>query len=166
MCNYKEIMSRETPTENGNVKLTHEIKKVTAKQNAINTATQNIRNSSDKTESDTTDIRKLLVTSKTIKCWKMLSLTRKLNPTSFQQSSKNLTILPYIQEQMIQIIQARLKKIARWLLNIAMTCKTDTNSVLKSIIAPRSDKPNEKASKANSILRHECNARNMCFVDN
>ena len=39
MCNYKEIMSRETPTENGNVKLTHEIKKVTAKQNAINTAT-------------------------------------------------------------------------------------------------------------------------------
>ena len=104
MCNYKEIMSRETPTENGNVKLTHKIKKVTAKQNAINTATQNIRNSSDKTESDTTDIRKLLVTSKTIKCWKMLSLTRKLNPTSFQQSSKNLTILPYIQEQMIQII--------------------------------------------------------------
>ena len=32
MCNYKEIMSRENPTDNGNVKPTHEIKKVTAKQ--------------------------------------------------------------------------------------------------------------------------------------
>ena len=50
MCNYKEIMSRENPTDNGNVKPTHEIKKVTAKQNAINTATQDIRNSSDKTD--------------------------------------------------------------------------------------------------------------------
>ena len=58
------------------------------------------------------------------------------------------------------------EEIARWLLIIAMTCKMDANSVLKSVIVPRSDKPNEKASKANSILRHECNARNMCFVDN
>ena len=104
MCNDKEIMSRENPTDNGNVKPTHEIKKVTAKQNAINTATQDIRNSSDKTDWMLENVK-----SYSQNWGKMLSLTRKievqkLNPTSFQQSSKNLTILPYIQEQTIQII--------------------------------------------------------------
>ena len=40
------------------------------------------------------------------------------------------------------------------------------NSVFMSGIVPRSDKVNEKASKVNSILRHECNVRNICFIDN
>ena len=52
------------------------------------------------------------------------------------------------------------------ILNLAMTWKTDTNSVFISGIVPRSDKLNEKASKVNSILRHECNVRNICFIDN
>ena len=47
-----------------------------------------------------------------------------------------------------------------------MTCKMDTNSVFISGIFPRSDKLNEKASKVNSILRQECNVRNICFIDN
>ena len=47
-----------------------------------------------------------------------------------------------------------------------LTCKTDTNSVFISGIVPTSDKPNEKASKVNSILRRECNVRNICFIDN
>ena len=47
-----------------------------------------------------------------------------------------------------------------------MTCKTDENSVFISGIVPRSDKLNEKASKVNSILRHEGNKRNICFIDN
>ena len=47
-----------------------------------------------------------------------------------------------------------------------MTWKTDENSVFISGIAPRSDRLNEKASKVNSILRHECNVRNICFIDN
>ena len=39
------------------------------------------------------------------------------------------------------------------------------NRVSLSGIFPRSDKLNEKALKANSILRHEYNLRNMCFFD-
>ena len=52
------------------------------------------------------------------------------------------------------------------IINLAMTCKTDTNSVFISAILPRSHKLNEKTSKVNSILRHECNVRNICFIDN
>ena len=52
------------------------------------------------------------------------------------------------------------------ILILAMTCKTDANSVFISGIVPRSDKLNEKASKVNSILRHEGNKRNICFIDN
>lgn len=33
------------------------------------------------------------------------------------------------------------------IINLAMTCKTDTNSVFISAIVPRSDKLNEKTSK-------------------
>ena len=50
------------------------------------------------------------------------------------------------------------------ILNLAMTCKTVTNIAFVSGIVPRTDK-NEKASKVNSILRHECNVKNICFID-
>ena len=58
------------------------------------------------------------------------------------------------------------EEITMGILNLAITCKTYTNSVFISGIVPRSDKLNEKASKVNSILRHECNVRNICFIDN
>ena len=58
------------------------------------------------------------------------------------------------------------EEITMGILNLAITCKTDTNNVFISVIFPRSDKPNEKVSKVNSILRHECNVRNICFIDN
>ena len=57
------------------------------------------------------------------------------------------------------------EEITMGILNLAMTCKMDTNSVFISGIVPRSDKLNEKASKVNSILRHECNVRSTCFID-
>ena len=57
------------------------------------------------------------------------------------------------------------EEITMAILNLAMTWKTDTNSVFTSGIVPRSDRLNEKASKDNSILRHECNVRNTCFMD-
>ena len=41
LCNDKEITSRENPTDNGNVTNDSQNKKETAKQNIINTATQN-----------------------------------------------------------------------------------------------------------------------------
>ena len=58
------------------------------------------------------------------------------------------------------------EEISIGILNLAMTCKMDTNSVFISGIVPISDKLNEKALKINSILRHECNVRNICFIDN
>ena len=58
------------------------------------------------------------------------------------------------------------EEITMGMLNLAMTCKTETNGVFIPGIVPRSNKLNEKASKVNSILRHECNVRNICFIDN
>ena len=52
------------------------------------------------------------------------------------------------------------------ILNLAMTCKTNTNSVFISGVFPRSDKLNEKASKINSIHSHGCSERNISFIDN
>ena len=58
------------------------------------------------------------------------------------------------------------KEITMAIFNLAMTCKSDTNNVFMSGIVPRSDNLNEKPSKVNSILRHECNVRNTYFIDN
>ena len=57
------------------------------------------------------------------------------------------------------------EEITMGIFNLAMTCKTGTNSVFISGIVPRFDKLNEKASKVNSILRYECNVRSICFID-
>ena len=59
---YLPLETEESPTENENTRTDSPNTEITAKQNAINTATQNLQNSNDKTESDTTDIRKLSVT--------------------------------------------------------------------------------------------------------
>ena len=59
---YSPLETEESPTENENTKSDSPNTKVTAKQNAINTATQNTQNSNDKTESDTPDKRKVPVT--------------------------------------------------------------------------------------------------------
>ena len=82
---YSPLETEESPTENENTKSDSPNTKVTAKQNAINTATQNTQNSNDKTESDTPDKRKLPVTVilgdsmvKDIKGWKMSRSTRKV----------------------------------------------------------------------------------------
>ena len=47
------LETEDNPTDNRNTRTDSLNKKVTAKQNAINTATQNIQKSNDKTESDT-----------------------------------------------------------------------------------------------------------------
>ena len=82
---YSSLETEESPTENENARTDSLNTKVTAKQNAVNTATQNMQSSKDKTESDTPDKRKLPVTVtfgdsmvKDIKGWKMSSRTRKV----------------------------------------------------------------------------------------
>ena len=56
-------------------------------------------------------------------------------------------------------------KITMGICNLTMTCRKHTNSVLISGIVPRSYMLNEKASKVIRVFRHECNMRNICFID-
>ena len=112
---------------------------------------------------------------KEIKGWKMSSRTRKVVIKHFS-GAKTKDMEPYIiitVEQKSDIILHTgindLKnigipeEITIGILNLAMTCKTDTNSMFISGIVPRSDKLNEKDSKVNSILRHECNLKSMFY---
>ena len=82
---YSPLETEENPIDNVNIRTDSPNAKVTAKRNAINTATPNIQNSNDKTESDTTEKRKLPVTVilgdnmiMDIKRLKMSSRTRKV----------------------------------------------------------------------------------------
>lgn len=82
---YSTLESEESPTENGNTRINSPNVKVTARQNAVNTATQNMPNSNDKTENETMDKRNLQVTVilgnsmvKDIKDWKCQVVLAKL----------------------------------------------------------------------------------------
>ena len=82
---YSPLETEESPTENENTRTDSPNTEITAKQNAINTATQNLQNSNNKSESDTPDKKKLPVTVipgdsmiNDIKGWKMSSHTRKV----------------------------------------------------------------------------------------
>ena len=183
---YSPLESEGIPTENENTKSDSPNTKETGKQKAINTATQNTKNSNNKTESDMPDKRKLPVTDilgdsmvKDIKGWKLSRSTRKVVVKHFSGAkTKEMKsyVIPTVEQKPDNIILHTgtndLKnidtpeEITMGILNLAMTCKTDTNSVFISGIVPRSDKLNEKVSKVNSILRHECNVRNICFIDN
>ena len=132
------------------------------------------------------DKRKLPVTvilgdsmSKDIKGWEMSHSTRKVVMKHFSGAkTKDMKsyVIPTVEQKPDNVILHTgtndLKtidtpeEITMGILNLAMTCKTDTNSVFISGIVPRSDKLNEISSKVNSILRHECNVRNICFMDN
>ena len=183
---YSPLEIEESPTENENTKSNSPNTKVTAKQNAINTATQNTQNSNDKTKSDTPDKRKLpdiviLGDSvvKDIKGWKMSRSTHKVVVKHFSGAKTNdmkSYVIPTVEQKPdsitlhtgtndLKTIDAP-EEITMGIPNLAMTCKTGTNSVFISGIVPRSDKLNEKASKVNNLLRHECNVRNICFTDN
>ena len=59
---YWPLETEESPTENKNTRTDKPTTTITAKQNAIDTATQDTQKSNDKKESDTPDKRKLSVT--------------------------------------------------------------------------------------------------------
>lgn len=52
------------------------------------------------------------------------------------------------------------------IVNLALSLKTDTNSVIVSGITARKDKLSEKVKAVNDILKHECGRRNLGFIDN
>ena len=183
---YLTLETEEGPTKNKNTRTDSPNTKVTVKQNAINTAAQNKQNSNDKTESDTLDKRKLPVTIllgdsmvKDIKDWKMSSHTRKVVVKHFSGAkTKDMKsyVIPTVRQKPDNIILHTgtndLKtidtpeEITMRILNLVMTCKMETDSVFISGIVPRTDKLNEKVLKVNSILRHECDVRNICFIGN
>ena len=114
---------------------------------------------------------------KDIKGWKMSSRTRKFVVKHFSGvKTKDMKsyVIPTVEQKPDNTILHTgtndLRTIdtpeeaTMGILNIAMTCKTDTSSVFISGIVPISDKLNEKASEVSSILRHECNVRNMFYI--
>ena len=111
---YSPLGTEVTPTEKENTRTDSPNRKITAKQNAINTATQNIQNSNDKTESDTPDKRKLPVTAilgdsmvKDIKRWKMSTRTRKVVMKHFsgaQTKDMNPYVIPTVAQKPDNII--------------------------------------------------------------
>ena len=57
------------------------------------------------------------------------------------------------------------EEIARDIIKLTTSCKTQTNKVILSSIVPRYDNLNEKATRVNKCLKKECEARNICFID-
>lgn len=78
---YAELESVDFPAINRKETTKSLKKKVTAKQNVINTVNQNIQNSNDRSERETSDKKKLPVTvvlgDFMVKGWKMSSRARK-----------------------------------------------------------------------------------------
>ena len=137
--------------------------------------------SNEKTESDTPGKRKLPVTVilgdfmvKGIKGWKMSSRTCKVvvkHCSGAKTKVMKSYVIPTVKQKPDNIMLHTgtndidiTEEISMGVLNLTVTFKTDTNSVFISGVVPRSDKLNQKASKVNSILRHEYNVRNICFI--
>ena len=57
------------------------------------------------------------------------------------------------------------EEIAKDIIKLTTSCKTQTNKVILSSIVPRYDNLNEKATRVNKCLKKECEARNICFID-
>ena len=161
---YSPLKTEENPNDSKNTR-TNSLKKVIAKQNLINIATENIQNSNDEAEIDTPDKTKLPVTVilydsmvKDTKGWKISSRTHKVVVKHFSGAKTNMKsyIIPTVKQKTDDIILHTgtndLKnvdtpeEITMGFYNLAVTCKTDTISVFISGIVPRPGKFNEKVN--------------------
>ena len=57
------------------------------------------------------------------------------------------------------------EEIARDIIKLTTSCKTQKNKVIISSIVPRYDNLNEKATRVKKCLKKECEVRNICFID-
>ena len=57
------------------------------------------------------------------------------------------------------------EEIARDIINLATSCKTQANKVILSSIVPRYDNLNEKATGLNKFLKKKIEARNIYFIE-
>ena len=161
---YSPLKTEENPNDSKNTR-TNSLKKVIAKQNPINTATQNMQNFNDKAEIDTLDKTKLPVTVivydsmvKDTKGCKISSRTHKVVVKHFSGAKTNMksSIIPTVKQKTDDIILHTgindlnnvdtPEEITMGFYNLAVTCKMDTISVFISGIVPRPGKFNEKVN--------------------
>ena len=57
------------------------------------------------------------------------------------------------------------EEIARDIIKLTTSCKTQTNKVILSSIVPRYDNLNEKATRVNKCFKKECEVINICSID-
>ena len=57
------------------------------------------------------------------------------------------------------------EEIARDIINLTKSCKTQANKIILCSIVPRYDNLNEKTTRVNKCLKKECEARSICFID-
>ena len=57
------------------------------------------------------------------------------------------------------------EEIARDVINLKASCKTQTKKVILSSTVPRYDNLNEKATRVNKCFKKEYETRNICFMD-
>ena len=57
-------------------------------------------------------------------------------------------------------------EIGQKILELASSCKSDSNNILVSGIVQHRGKLNAKAAQVNSFLKNTCSKRNICFVNN
>ena len=56
-------------------------------------------------------------------------------------------------------------QIAREIIDLAISLKSDKNKISISLLTPRSDKLNNKASEVNNHLINMCSHRNIAYID-
>ena len=56
-------------------------------------------------------------------------------------------------------------QISRQIIDLALSLKSDKNKISISLLTPRSDKLNNKASEVNNLLINICSNRNIAYID-
>jgi len=65
----------------------------------------------------------------------------------------------------VQTTYEKLKTLKVNVIELVLSLKTESNSVIVSGLTPRNDKLREKAAELNILLKSETNSRNIGFVD-
>ena len=113
---------------------------------------------------------------KDMKGWKLSDEKNKVVVKHFSGAkTKDIIIIPTLEQNTETIIiysatndlksDSSPEEIAREIINLTTSRKTQTNKVVLSSIVPRYDNLNEKTTRVNKCLKRECQARNICFTD-
>ena len=62
------------------------------------------------------------------------------------------------------VLHCGTNEIGQKILELPVSCKSNSNNILITGIVPRRDKLNTKAAQVNNFLKNECGKRNICFI--